>query len=109
MTKKEKDKLNKFLTKFIIIEYVICTGVVLNINNLELIRKNKALQQTIESQQETIYNLTVTNEKLSNLKVINTQVKYSAVKEKTVKTENKTYLGKFKITHYCACTKCCRT
>lgn len=110
MTKKEKDKLtkfNKFMSKFLIVEYVLCTGILLTVNNIELIRKNKALQQTIESQQETIYNLTETNKKLSDSEIINTQVKYMSYKETSVKTDSRKYLGKFKITHYCACTKCC--
>lgn len=110
MTKKEKDRLtkfNKFMSKFLIFEYVVCTGILLTVNNMELIRKNKALQQTIESQQETIYNLTETNKKLSNSEIINTQVKYMSYKETSVKTDSRKYLGKFKITHYCACTKCC--
>ena len=37
---------------------------------------------------------------------------YIPIEEKSVKTENnentdRIYLGKFKITHYCACKKCC--
>lgn len=35
------------------------------------------------------------------------EAKVETEKEETIKEENKIYLGKFKITHYCACKKCC--
>lgn len=35
------------------------------------------------------------------------EVKVETEEEETIKEENKIYLGKFKITHYCACKKCC--
>lgn len=35
------------------------------------------------------------------------EAKVETEEEETIKEENKIYLGKFKITHYCACKKCC--
>lgn len=70
MTKKQQEqmkKLNKFLLKFILIEYAVCAGVLLVANNIELIRQNKSQDEMIIKQQNIIFNLTQTNINLSNL------------------------------------------
>lgn len=58
-----------------------------------------------------VVNMTKTNEDWFKPEIIVKQVNYTAKQEKEVisnpSEDNKVYLGKFKITHYCACKKCC--
>lgn len=71
LTKKQQEqirKFNKFLFKFILIEYIVCTGILLVASNIELIRQNKSQDEMIIKQQNIIFNLTQTNINLSNLK-----------------------------------------
>ena len=71
LTKKQQEQLkkfNKFLFKFILIEYIVCAGILLVASNIELIRQNKSQDEMIIKQQNIIFNLTQTNINLSNLK-----------------------------------------
>lgn len=58
-------------------------------------------------------NMSTTNDNQFTPEIITEQVNYMSKEEKTVindcdkSEDNKIYLGKFKITHYCACKKCC--
>ena len=60
-----------------------------------------------------LLNMSTTNDNCFKQEIITKQVNYMSKEEKTVINDcngledNKTYLGKFKITHYCACKKCC--
>ncbi len=105
-TKKQKEtktKFRKFLLKFITFEYIICAGIMLLINYKSILVENQIKDLTIKSQQETIMKL-LTTENSGDTKV--QIVKYMA-NNKQENENNRIYLGKFKITHYCACTKCC--
>lgn len=63
-------------------------------NNIEVLQKDdKVLENISDNYLEEVNNKQI----VSRGSYINRSV------------ENKTYLGKFKITHYCACTKCCGT
>ena len=100
-------KFNKFLTKFIIIEYVLASAMLLVLNNIQLIKQIRQQNQIIESQEQTISVLTQTNKIMLNINSTKKLINYTSVEEKSVKTDSRKYLGRFKITHYCACTKCC--
>lgn len=79
MTKKQQEqmkKLNKFLLKFILIEYAVCAGVLLVANNIELIRQNKSQDEMIIKQQNIICNLTQANINLSNLNENSGDIKF---------------------------------
>lgn len=99
-TKKQKEvkrKFRKFLLKFILIEYIVCAGIVMILEYNSLLVENEIKDLTIKSQQQTI-------EKLLNSTSLNVLETSDIVTDEVV---NRQYLGKFKITHYCACTKCC--
>lgn len=99
-------KFKKFLFRFIVMEYIICAGIMILIDYNSLAVENQIKDLTIKSQQETILKLIAPTSGEEKVKI----VKYMANSEQqntAQNNENKTYLGKFKITHYCACTKCC--
>lgn len=94
MTKKQQEqmkKFNNFLFKFILIEYAVCTGVLLVANNIELIRQNKSQDEMIIKQQNIIFNLTQANINLSNLNENSSDAQVIA-------TENKIEKNALKIT-----------
>lgn len=109
-TKKEKDmkkKFRKFLLKFIVIEYMVCAGVMLVLNYNSLAVENQIKDHTIRTQQETIFKLLNTNDNKELPETVTKQTNYMSAVEKPAEKDSRAYLGKFKITHYCACKKCC--
>lgn len=109
-TKKEREmkaKFRKFLGRLILVEYIIFAAVLLICNQLALITENDNKTLIIKSQQQTIEKLLQNHENGQELKNNTSPITYIDNKLEAVKTESRSYLGTFKITHYCACTKCC--
>lgn len=109
-TKQQKDmkkKFKRFLFKFIILEYIICSGVMLILNYNSLAVENQIKDYTIRTQQETISKLLHSNENREFEDINIKQTNYMDSIEKPSENASRVYLGKFKITHYCACKKCC--
>ena len=118
--KKVKKSKKNWLRKFIAVEYVV-------VFNLMLISScGYQINSAIENYQSNINQLKQETTTLMNLRynqvkdeIKVNQTSYTALEEKHVindsqasQTQNKVedkkvYLGKFKITHYCACKKCC--
>lgn len=101
MTKKQFKKL-------LVVECSIILSII--ITNYYL----KGTVDFIENRQKEeieVVNASDTHENLPKQEIIEKKVNYMAKEEKTVidnPSENeRIYLGKFKITHYCACKKCC--
>lgn len=105
--KEKKKKFRKFLIKFIALEYMICAGLMLIIDYKSLAIENRIKDSTIKTQQETIYKLLNSNEdkKLDDNESDATNIINPT--QNTLENDSRTYLGNFKITHYCACKKCC--
>lgn len=118
--KDKKQKKHKWLRKFIAIEYVLVFNLLLIENccyqiNYAVTTYQNSIDE-LKQQKVSLMNLRY-NQAKDEIKV--NQTSYMALEEKHVindsqalqaqnKVEdNKVYLGKFKITHYCACKKCC--
>jgi len=112
-----KARKYKVVGKLLLIEYSVLAGVMIATSSVQSIFNeiNYNYRQSIVQLQNIAYDLHKTN--LKN-EIIKKQTNYMANEEKVVISEpqvneeriadgNKTYLGKFKITHYCACQKCC--
>lgn len=119
---KKGGKKYSWLKKFIIIEYIFVFNAMLIANC------SYQINYAIENYRISVAELKQTSVTLANLRydklksdVTIKQTSYMGNEEKTVINEsetlqvdnketvedNKVYLGKFKITHYCACKKCC--
>lgn len=103
-TKKDKEKKKKFrsfLFKLFAVEYLTAGAILLYCYGTMVIQENQKLTAQLIKQNEIVQNL---SEQVTELRT-----KPMAVKtiSEEVKKESKVYLGNFKITHYCACTKCC--
>lgn len=103
-TKKDKEKKKKFrsfLFKLFAVEYLTVGAILLYCYGAMIIQENQKLTAELLKQNEVVQNL---SEQVTELRT-----KPMAVKtiSEEVKKESKVYLGNFKITHYCACTKCC--
>lgn len=119
--KKEKNnKKHKWLKRFIAVEYIFVINAMLIANcgyqiNYAVTTYQNNIEQ-LKQERVSLMNLRY-NQIKDEIKV--KQTSYMALEEKHVISEpqtsqtqntvedNKTYLGKFKITHYCACKKCC--
>lgn len=88
----------KFILRFIVVEYIILASVMLYAFGMSILSENEYLKNRLEQQENVMSNLSD--------QVIQLQSKPMAVTVKKIE-EDKVYLGKFKITHYCACKKCC--
>lgn len=99
--KEKKKKFRSFLFKLFAIEYLTAGAILLYCYGTMIIQENKKLTEQLLKQNEVVQNL---SEQVTELRT-----KPMAVKtiNEEVKKESKVYLGNFKITHYCACTKCC--
>lgn len=102
MTKKDKEKkkrFRKFLFRAFALEYITVGAILLWAFGTTLVQTNEKLTMQLEKQNIVMTNLA---EQVTELRS-----KPMAVTTIVEDTEEKMYLGKFKITHYCACTKCC--
>ena len=97
----KKKKFRSFFFKLFAVEYLTAGAILLYCFGTMLIQENRMLTTQINKQNEVVQNL---SEQVTKLRI-----KPMAVKtiSEDVKEESKIYLGNFKITHYCACTKCC--
>ena len=110
LTKKQKEtknKFRKFLVKLVLVEYIICAGVLLVCNHIALIKDNQSKDELIRAQQQTLIKVLNSQDNIQQTKNNVTGINYITTDLKAVKNESRVYLGNFKITHYCACTKCC--
>ncbi len=80
-----------------ILEVLVCGVIVITSWCLNTIEAYIQIFDVVHEQQQLIEDLVD--------EVTEIRVQPEAVK--TVAIEDRTYLGNFKITHYCACTKCC--
>lgn len=91
----------------------ICMCVNLEGKYTKLNTINESLNTTIKEQEATIKTLDAQNKELNNkiseLEKENEQLKEKVAKKTTTKSSSGSgkSLGKFKITAYCNCTKCC--
>ena len=76
-----------------ILEILICGVIVVTNWCLKTTERYTQLFDVVNEQNQIIQELTI-------------EIKSEPQAIKTIE-DNKIYLGKFKITHYCACTKCC--
>ena len=109
-TKKQKElkaKFKRFFIKLILTEYIVCAGILLVCNQIALIRENESKDELIKIQQQTMIKILNSNENRNITEVTTERINYTTLIEKPVKNDSRVYLGNFKITHYCACTKCC--
>ena len=100
-TKKEKEKrkkFRKFLFKVFALEYMTFGLFLLWAFGVNLVQTNDDLRVQLNEQHVIMKNLT---EQVTELRVKPTAIKTIEVVEERI------YLGTFKITHYCACKKCC--
>ena len=103
-TKKEiekKRKFRNFFFKLFAIEYLTVGAILLYCYGTMIIQENRMLTAQINKQNEVVQNL---SEQVTELRVKPMAIKTIQLEENQ---EKKIYLGNFKITHYCACTKCC--
>lgn len=110
LTKKQKEtknKFRKFLVKLVLVEYIICAGVLLVCNYIALIKDNQSKDELIKAQQQTLIKILNSQDSTRQTKNNVEGINYITTDLKAVKNESRVYLGNFKITHYCACTKCC--
>lgn len=110
LTKKQKEtknKFRKFLVKLVLVEYIICAGVLLVCNHIALIKDNQSKDELIRAQQQTLIKVLNSQDNTRQAKNNVEGINYITTDLKAVKSESRVYLGNFKITHYCACTKCC--
>lgn len=105
--KEKKKKFRKFLIKFIALEYMVCAGLMLVIDYKSLAMENRIKDSTIKTQQETIYKLLNSHENQNLKENISYETNYIPTSQNLAKNDSKVFLGTFKITHYCACKKCC--
>lgn len=100
LTKKEAfiRWIKKVITYFLlwVLEVLVCGVIVVMFWCLNTMKGYTQLYDVVIAQQELIEDL-----------VTEIRVQPETVKTIEVVENSKTYLGKFKITHYCACTKCC--
>lgn len=97
----KKKKFRSFFFKLFAIEYLTAGAILLYCYGTMIIQENRMLTAQINKQNEVVQNL---SEQVTELRIKPLSVK--TINEE-VKKESKVYLGNFKITHYCACTKCC--
>lgn len=110
LTKKQKEiknKFRKFLVKLVLVEYIICAGILLVCNQIALIKDNQSKDELIKIQQQTLIKVLNSQDNTRQTKNNVEGINYITTDLKAVKNESRVYLGNFKITHYCACTKCC--
>lgn len=110
LTKKQKEtknKFRKFIVKLVLVEYIICAGVLLVCNHIALIKDNQSKDELIKAQQQTLIKILNSQDNTRQSKNNVEGINYITTDLKAVKNESRVYLGNFKITHYCACTKCC--
>lgn len=110
LTKKQKEiknKFRKFLVKLVLVEYIICAGILLVCNQIALIKDNQSKDELIKIQQQTLIKVLNSQDNTRQTKNNVEGMNYITTDLKAVKNESRVYLGNFKITHYCACTKCC--
>ena len=110
LTKKQKEaksKFKKFIMRLILIEYILCAGILLVSSQIYLMKENERKDELINIQQQTIWKMANSNKTVSKTKVEEEQITYTTLTTNTVKNESRVLLGNFKITHYCACKKCC--
>lgn len=101
LTKKEQErrkKFRKFLFKVFAVEYITAGAILLWAFGIHLTQTNDELRAQLNEQHVIMKNLA---EQVTELRV-----KPAAIKTIEV-VEERIYLGTFKITHYCACKKCC--
>lgn len=99
--KEKKKKFRSFLFKLFAIEYLTAGAILLYCYGTMIIQENKMLTAQIAKQNEIVQSL---SEQVVEIRNKPLAVKNIQLEEKQ---ESKVYLGNFKITHYCACTKCC--
>lgn len=103
LNKKEqerKKKWIKFLIKFIALEYITATIILLTAFIYSNIKNVNKLENVIKEQQTTIsYLINLVDESNDNEEIEEKHVKFTDYSEK-----NK---GLFRITAYCSCEKCC--
>lgn len=99
--KEKKKKFRSFLFKLFAVEYLTAGAILLYCYGTMIIQENQKLTEQLLKQNEVVQNL---SEQVTELRTKPMSVK--TINEE-VKKESKVYLGNFKITHYCACTKCC--
>lgn len=109
--KKAKKKFN-LIKDLLIAEYsIIAVILITSYYARGVYNIIKSYQTSIEDLKEIACTLSMAHEDLPKQEIIEKQVNYMAKEEKSVidnPSENeRVYLGKFKITHYCACKKCC--
>jgi len=113
--KKRKKDVKKFnlIKNLLIAEYSLILVILITSYYLHGIYITiKTYQNSISQLQEVTYTLSKTYEDLFKPEITSEQVNYMAKEEKTVENnfqdnDDRIYLGNFKITHYCACKKCC--
>ena len=124
MKKTNEKKLKKgkknWLRKFIVFEYIFVFNAMLVVNcayqiNYAVTTYENSIEQ-LKQERISLMNMHY-NQVKDEIK--SKQTSYMALEEKHVINDsqvtqtqntvedNKVYLGKFKITHYCACKKCC--
>jgi 3D (Asp-Asp-Asp) domain-containing protein len=116
----KKVKKHKWLKRFIAIEYIFVLNAMLIVNcayqiNYAVTTYQNSIEE-LKQQKVSLMNLRYNQAKD---KIVKKEVNYTALEEKHVINDSnalqvqntvddsKVYLGRFKITHYCACTKCC--
>lgn len=107
LTKKQKETRKKFgifIAKLVLAEYIVFSLFVAITYVKHLTDESIKKDKLIEKQQQIIYMLSEKHQDC--LQTERTEVvSRGAIVDRT--TEPSTYLGKFKLTHYCACAKCC--
>lgn len=98
--KENKKKFRKFLFKVFALEYMTAGAILLWAFGTTLIQTNEKLVAQINEQQIIMKNLA---EQVTEIR-IKPAAAQTIVEEVA---EERIYLGNFKITHYCACKKCC--
>lgn len=96
----KKKKFRSFFFKLFAVEYLTAGAILLYCFGTMIIQENRMLTAQINKQNEVVQNL---SEQVTELRIKPMAVK--TISEEVKKS--KIYLGNFKITHYCACTKCC--
>ena len=98
--KEKKKKFRKFLFRLLAVEYITAGAILLWAFGTALVQTNEKLVAQIDEQQVIMKNLadqvTELRTKPATVQIIAKEVE-----------EERLYLGNFKITHYCACKKCC--